>query len=63
MHKYTFSLFDYCLFVLWRYISKIHWRMVKSAIACSAYFIVAFTYLPTVRYQGNFWGVKGDLTW
>jgi hypothetical protein len=56
MQKYTFSLFDYCLFVLWRYISKIHWRMVKSAIACSACFIVAFTYLPTVRYQGNFWG-------
>jgi hypothetical protein len=56
MHKYTFSLFDYCLFVLWRYISKIHWRMVKSAIACSSCFTVAFTYLPTVRYQRNFWG-------
>jgi hypothetical protein len=34
----------------------------KSAIAYSACFTVAFTYLPTVRYQGNFWGVKGDRT-
>jgi hypothetical protein len=24
MQKYTFSLFDCCFFVLWRYISKIH---------------------------------------
>ncbi|MBG0744944.1 MAG: hypothetical protein IV298_16060 [Cylindrospermopsis raciborskii KL1] len=37
---------------------------VKSAIARSEYFRGAFTYLPTVRYQGKIVkGVKGDLAW